>query len=155
MSSFSLMEVVEHSSAPVSPGVVLNWRFDLNIPIHWLQTHNEGLNQRYLKNWTDVADKIFGNGSEFSAVQWSLFPLWASVLRVPIHSFNFCLKMPVFNNEIDVFLPKRVFKKTFYLLFKLLSQWFQVYFMHTAAKLLLNERKIGDMGIACLVFLLI
>ena len=25
---------------------------------HGLRTPNEGINQRYLKNWTDVADKI-------------------------------------------------------------------------------------------------
>jgi hypothetical protein len=25
---------------------------------HRLRTHKEGLNQRYLKNWADVADKI-------------------------------------------------------------------------------------------------
>ena len=43
---------------------------------HGLRTPNEGINQRYLKNWADVADKIccrhtkkFGSGSEFSAVQ--------------------------------------------------------------------------------------
>ena len=29
---------------------------------HGLRTPNEGINQRYLKNWADVADKIcFGN----------------------------------------------------------------------------------------------
>ena len=27
--------------------------------IHGLQSPNEGINQRYLKNWADVADKIF------------------------------------------------------------------------------------------------
>ena len=27
-------------------------------PIHGLRTPNEGINQRYLKNWADVADKI-------------------------------------------------------------------------------------------------
>ena len=50
-------------------------------------THcNEGINQRYLKNWADVADKIcfshtwkFGSGSEFSAMQWRLFTLRAPV----------------------------------------------------------------------------
>ena len=43
---------------------------------------------RNLKFWADVADKIcfgrtykFGSGSEFSAMQWRLFPLWASVVR--------------------------------------------------------------------------
>ena len=56
--------------------------------LHGLRTPNEGINQRYLKNWANVADKIccrhtkkFGSGSEFSAVQWRLFPLWASVVR--------------------------------------------------------------------------
>ena len=30
--------------------------------VHGLQTPNEGINQRYLKNWADVADKIcFGH----------------------------------------------------------------------------------------------
>ena len=28
-------------------------------PNHRLQTPNEGINQRYLKIWTDVADKIY------------------------------------------------------------------------------------------------
>ena len=29
---------------------------------HGLRTPNEGINQRYMKNWTDVADKIcFGS----------------------------------------------------------------------------------------------
>ena len=44
--------------------------------MHGLWTPNEGINQSYLKNWADVADKIccrhtkkFGSGSEFSAVQ--------------------------------------------------------------------------------------
>ena len=48
--------------------------------LHGLRTPNEGINQRYLKNVADVADKIcfgrtqkFGIGSEFSAVQWSYF----------------------------------------------------------------------------------
>ena len=43
---------------------------------HGLRTPNEGIYQRYLKNWADVADKIcfghtlkFGIGIEFSAVQ--------------------------------------------------------------------------------------
>ena len=43
---------------------------------HGLRTPNEGINQRYLKNWADVTEKIcfgrtkeFGSGSEFSAVQ--------------------------------------------------------------------------------------
>ena len=43
---------------------------------HGLRTPNEGINQRYLENWADVADKIcfgrtqkFGIGIEFSAVQ--------------------------------------------------------------------------------------
>ena len=30
-------------------------RYDMH---HGLRTHNEGINQRYLKNWADVADKI-------------------------------------------------------------------------------------------------
>ena len=32
-----------------------NGTFD---PVHGLRTPNEGINQRYLKNWADVADKI-------------------------------------------------------------------------------------------------
>ena len=47
-----------------------------NILLHGLRTSNEGINQNYLKNWADVADKIccrhtinFGIGIEFSAVQ--------------------------------------------------------------------------------------
>jgi hypothetical protein len=43
---------------------------------HGLRTPNEGINQRYLKIWANVADKIFfgrtkqfGIGIEFSAVQ--------------------------------------------------------------------------------------
>jgi hypothetical protein len=42
---------------------------------HGLRTPNEGINQGYLKNWADVADKIcfghiyqFGIGIEFSAI---------------------------------------------------------------------------------------
>ena len=27
-------------------------------PLHGLRTPNEGINQRYLKNWADGADKI-------------------------------------------------------------------------------------------------
>ena len=57
---------------------------------HGLRTTNEGINQRYLKNWADVADKIcfgrtlnFGIGIEFSAVQWRLWALWASIVRGP------------------------------------------------------------------------
>ena len=48
----------------------------IDILNHGLRTPNEGINQRYLKIWADVADKIccrhtkkFGSGSEFSAVQ--------------------------------------------------------------------------------------
>ena len=55
---------------------------------HRLRTPNEGINQRYLKNWAYVADKIcfgrtykFGIGIELSAVQRRLFPLWASIVR--------------------------------------------------------------------------
>ena len=47
-----------------------------------LQTPNEGIDQRYLKDWADVADKIcFGRNIrfeiriEFSAVQQRLFSL--------------------------------------------------------------------------------
>ena len=30
----------------------------LDPPTHRLRTPNEGINQRYLKNWADVADKV-------------------------------------------------------------------------------------------------
>ena len=55
---------------------------------HRLWTPNEGIDQRNLKIWADVADKIcfgrtrrFGSGSGFSAVQWRRFPHRASVVR--------------------------------------------------------------------------
>ena len=55
---------------------------------HGLRTPNESTNQRNLKFWADVADKIcfgrtykFGIGSWFSAVQWRRFPHRASVVR--------------------------------------------------------------------------
>ena len=69
---------------------------------HGLRTPNEGINQRNLKFWADVADKIcfghtykFGIGIWFSAGQWKRFPHRASVVRgytdiptynVPIHT---------------------------------------------------------------------
>ena len=56
--------------------------------LHGLRTPNEGTNQRNLKFWADVADKIcfgrtykFGIGIWFSAVQWRRFPHRASVVR--------------------------------------------------------------------------
>ena len=57
-----------------------------NVCVHGLQTPNEGINQRNLKIWADVADKIcFGHtlkcGSWFSAVQRRQFPHWESVVR--------------------------------------------------------------------------
>ena len=55
---------------------------------HGLRTPHEGINQRNLKIWADVADKIcfhrnykFGIGIWFSAVQWKRFPQRASVVR--------------------------------------------------------------------------
>ena len=37
----------------------LEWQLKLlNDTSHGLRTPNEGINQRYLKNWADVADKI-------------------------------------------------------------------------------------------------
>ena len=55
---------------------------------HGLRTPNEVIKQRNLKIWAYVADKIcfsstkkFGIGIEFSAVQWRLFLLRASVVR--------------------------------------------------------------------------
>ena len=65
---------------------------------HRLWTPNECINQRYLKNWADVADKIcfgctkkFEIGIEFLAVQWRLFLLWVSVVRffTPFSVANF------------------------------------------------------------------
>ena len=48
----------------------------VNCFAHGLRTPNKGIDQRYLKNWANVVDKIccrhtkkFGSGSEFSAVQ--------------------------------------------------------------------------------------
>ena len=62
--------------------------------VHGLRTPNEGINQRYMKNWADVADKIcfgcnskFGIWIEFSATQWRLFPLWASVVRGNVYIY--------------------------------------------------------------------
>ena len=39
--------------------------------MHGLWTTNDGINQRYLKNWADVADKIqtFGSESELSGLK--------------------------------------------------------------------------------------
>ena len=54
---------------------------------HGLRTPHEGINQRNLKIWADVADKIcfhrnykFGIGIWFSAVQWRRFRHRASVV---------------------------------------------------------------------------
>ena len=56
--------------------------------MHGLWKPNEGINQRNLRIWADVADKIcfgrtykFGSGSWFSAVQWRQFPHRVSVVR--------------------------------------------------------------------------
>ena len=56
---------------------------------HGLRTPNEGINQRNLKIWADVSDKIcfsrtlkFGTGFEYSALQWSLYPLWAMIKTI-------------------------------------------------------------------------
>ena len=59
--------------------------------IHWnhgLRTPNEGINQRYLKNWADVADKIrfgrtykLGSGSWFLALHWRQVSQQVSVVR--------------------------------------------------------------------------
>ena len=76
------------------------WKILSNVRL-W--TLNEGINQRYLRNWADVADRIcfgctykFGIGIEFSAVHWSLSPLWASVAR------GWSLNS---NNILLIFLP--------------------------------------------------
>ena len=55
----------------ISQRCLKNWA---DVADHGLRTPNEGINQRYLKNWANVADKIcFGRifwiGIEFSAVQ--------------------------------------------------------------------------------------
>ena len=36
----------------------LGWEFDVGHLNNGLRTPNEGINQRYLKNWADVEDKI-------------------------------------------------------------------------------------------------
>ena len=66
----------------------------MNGNIHGLRTPNEGINQRNLKFWADVADKIcfgriykFGIGIWFSAVQWRRFPHRASVVRGFYYNF--------------------------------------------------------------------
>ena len=42
-----------------------NQEIDIHIT-HGLRTPNEGINQRYLKNWADVTDKIcFGRTNKF------------------------------------------------------------------------------------------
>ena len=55
---------------------------------HGLRTPNERINQRNMKFWADVADKIcfghtykFGIGIWFSAMQWRRIPHRASVVR--------------------------------------------------------------------------
>ena len=72
-----------------------------------LWTPNEGIHQRYLKNWPNVADKIcfgltikFKIGIEFSAVQRRLFPLWASVVRAAAHGFTSLISESV---SFDIF----------------------------------------------------
>ena len=64
-----------------SLGTLVRWLVPLTrgAYTHGLRTPNEGINQRYLKIWANVADKIcfgrtekFGSGSEFSAVQGRL-----------------------------------------------------------------------------------
>ena len=67
------------------------WTF-INGEMHRLRTSNEGMNQRYLKNWADVADKIC---FEISAVQLRLFPLRASVVRDYVLLFDTLLKANV------------------------------------------------------------
>ena len=58
---------------------------------HGLRTPNEGINQRNLKFWANVADKIcFGRAYKFeigiwySAVQWRRFPHRVSVVRASV-----------------------------------------------------------------------
>ena len=61
---------------------------------HRLKTPNEGINQRNLKFWADVTNKIcfsrtkkFGIGIWFSAMQWRRFSHWVSVVRVSNQSW--------------------------------------------------------------------
>ena len=64
---------------------------------HGLRTPNEGKNQRYLKNWADVADKIClavpkNLGLSFRPCREGyIFPLWVSVVRDKIHSYFYSL----------------------------------------------------------------
>ena len=45
-------------SAVMDPIAKWRWHIYIYSTYHGLRTPNEGINQRYLKNWADVADKI-------------------------------------------------------------------------------------------------
>ena len=48
-----------HMLIPIFRGKASNATWEVAyISSHGLRTPNEGINQRYLKNWADVADKI-------------------------------------------------------------------------------------------------
>ena len=71
------------------------------IPLyHGLWTPNEGINQRYLKKWADVASAIpknLGVGVNFRPCR--LFPLWASV----VHAFS---SADIFHQKVLCLLTK-------------------------------------------------
>jgi hypothetical protein len=70
-------EIKPFLSKGAGVGRKLHWTCAWKIPAdHGLRTPNEGINESYLKNWADVADKLcfgrtkqFGIGIEFSAAQ--------------------------------------------------------------------------------------
>ena len=78
--SFKFLTLALYAMGPYKRRKKVKWAW-LIPSTHGLRTHNEGINQRYQKNWADVADKIcFSRTYKFSAVQWLLFLLWASVV---------------------------------------------------------------------------
>jgi organic hydroperoxide reductase OsmC/OhrA len=46
------------TSAPVQKSRLKKYYGNMHGSTHRLRTPNKGINQRYLKNWADVADKI-------------------------------------------------------------------------------------------------
>ena len=116
----------------------------LNPYLHGLRTPNEGINQRYnLKNWADVTDKIcfgrtekFGSGSEFSAMQWRLFPLWASVVR----AYLLTVLLSISFNKLPYYWPSNLTCKTdFYRFLKFIEKKQQAFLFVFSARIdLLN-----------------
>ena len=56
---FLLLKIKVHTMAPLPLNGVLQSLYSLYVYKHGLWTPKEGINQRYLKNWADVADKIW------------------------------------------------------------------------------------------------